>query len=522
MSVTLEPAIRSDSESPVRHSHPISAPLQIVFIATTVLYAIWFAVHYRAVYDPDIWWHLRAGDWVLRNHSVTQTDWLSASAQGKPWFLYSWLFDTIIASLYRAFGLFGPIILYPVTMVLLIAATLWALVREFISDFWRQLLVAALSILAIAPILSPRPGLFTVLFFTVELFLIARAENTASIRPLYVLPFIFVLWANTHIQFIYGLFAIALYAAEPLFGLLSKRFLRDAGRGLARKVTAEELWELSPPSRTRWLIVGLCAIATLINPYSYKLYEIIADLATQTGQYSYISELHSPTFRSYNSFAELFIILGAWFVLGTRKTRRLFLVFLLLVASAFAFRTVRDVWFGVLASVFVTAAGSSREAAFPGRRRNHAFVAITASLILLGTIAILQAHPLSASELWQDTAEEFPLKAAEYVRSHRLRGPLYNDWYWGGFLIWSLPDLPVYVDSRTNVLGDETLERSIGMWAGSPDWASDAALAEANLVVANPENALTSLLRYDTRFRVEYEDSRAVVFVRQNPDETTR
>jgi hypothetical protein len=70
------------------------------------------------------------------------------------------------------------------------------------------------------------------------------------------------------------------------------------------------------------------------------------------------------------------------------------------------------------------------------------------------------------------------------------------------------------VDSRTNIPGDEILERSIAVWSGASDWAADPHVADARLVIANPNNALTSLLRFDPRFRVAYEDSVAVVFVR--------
>src|SRR5689334_15797524 len=182
--------------------------LEKALVVATILYAVWFAVHYRAVYDPDIWWHLRAGEWVLNNHAVPQTDWLSNSAAGKPWLLYSWGFDVLVASLYRGFGLFGPIILYPVTMVLCIASMVWLLIREGVRGSWFRCLLGAGSLIALSPILSPRPGLFTVFFFALELWLILRAERSASPKPLYFLPLIFAVWANLHVQFIYGLFVL--------------------------------------------------------------------------------------------------------------------------------------------------------------------------------------------------------------------------------------------------------------------------------------------------------------------------
>ncbi len=507
---------------------------ETVVITATALYAVWFTVHYRAVYDPDIWWHLRVGDWVLSQRAVPQTDWLSSSAQGKPWVLYSWFFDVIVAGLYRAFGLFGPIIAYPVTMVLLIAAAVWALMSQLGLRLSARALIGAGALVAIAPILSPRPGLFSVLFFTLELWLILRAEHSGSLRSLYFLPLVFMIWANVHIQFIYGLFALALWAAEPWIaqtaariaprvcataGLCADGLQLQAGTPAVPLMRTVEV-RASAPVRLgnqvgRWLTFAACAVATLASPYTYKVYVSILQAATQGGQYSYISELQSPTFRSYNSFAELFVILAAWLVLGTQRTRRWMVAILLIVASVFAFRAVRDVWFGVLAAVFVF--GVSGSSVPPAKtRRNSLAIGATVALVLLGTLLVLRLHPLANRQLWQDVSEEFPVKAVQYVKDHNLHGPIYNDWYWGGFLTWSLPDEPVYVDSRTTVLGDEVLQRSIAMWNGASDWASDPELSNAGLIIANPENPLTSLLRFDRRFRVDYEDSRAVVFVRSN------
>jgi hypothetical protein len=89
---------------------------------------------------------------------------------------------------------------------------------------------------------------------------------------------------------------------------------------------------------------------------------------------------------------------------------------------------------------------------------------------------------------------------------------LYNDFNWGGYLIWALPRLPVYIDGRTNLYGDERLERHVSVERGAPIWSSDADLAAARLVIGNVDFPLTSLLRLDPRFRVVYEDKRAVVF----------
>ncbi len=39
-------------------------------------------------------------------------------------------------------------------------------------------------------------------------------------------------------------------------------------------------------------------------------------------------------------------------------------------------------------------------------------------------------------------------------------GPVYNHLNWGGYLIWRWPHLPVAIDGRTNLHGEELLQRN--------------------------------------------------------------
>src|SRR5919197_4765573 len=46
------------------------------------------------VLDPDIWWHLRVGQWVVEHGTVPQTD--PFSQAGRPWVAYSWLYEVTL------------------------------------------------------------------------------------------------------------------------------------------------------------------------------------------------------------------------------------------------------------------------------------------------------------------------------------------------------------------------------------------------------------------------------------------
>jgi hypothetical protein len=120
---------------------------------------------------------------------------------------------------------------------------------------------------------------------------------------------------------------------------------------------------------------------------------------------------------------------------------------------------------------------------------------------------------LSERRLEQKIAANYPVAAAAFVEERKLPGPLYNDFDWGGYLIWRLPRLPVAMDGRTNLHGDARLERSTNTWAGKRGWDSDPELLGARLVIANVKTTLASLLRLHPGFERVYEDGTAVAFV---------
>jgi hypothetical protein len=111
------------------------------------------------------------------------------------------------------------------------------------------------------------------------------------------------------------------------------------------------------------------------------------------------------------------------------------------------------------------------------------------------------------------------MEAVNFIKNHAYSGPLYNHFNWGGFLIWHLPQLPVSLDGRTNVHGDERIERSLNTWGGHKSWEDDPELANAKLVIAALDMPLSSLLKLDTRFELVYEDAIATVYVAKSTHE---
>src|SRR5262249_27720299 len=86
----------------------------------------------RPNFAPDVWWHLRVGQWVADHGTVTTNDPFSLPGQQKSWVAYSWLYEVVLYGLVKAFGLAG-IVVYRAATSLLIVAAVHSLIRRLES-----------------------------------------------------------------------------------------------------------------------------------------------------------------------------------------------------------------------------------------------------------------------------------------------------------------------------------------------------------------------------------------------------
>ena len=122
---------------------------------------------------------------------------------------------------------------------------------------------------------------------------------------------------------------------------------------------------------------------------------------------------------------------------------------------------------------------------------------------------------ISADTLSASLRRRFPVDAANFIESENLKGPMYNDYNWGGYLMWRLPQRKVSIDGRTWVHPTEYIERSNRVWSAAPVWRNDAELAAAGFVIGAKGMPLSAALANDPRFELAYEDEIAAVYVRR-------
>lgn len=446
------------------------------------------------VADPDLGWHLQTGRWILQHHTVPRVDPFSRVEAGSPWQAYSWLFELVIARLYRWMNLLG-IVAFTAAMMVLITAAIYRMLGRLQADFTVRAALAASLVFCLARLGTPRPWLFTILFFVLEIDILMHARREGKSRELLCLPLLFALWANLHIQFIDGLLVLGLAACEPILA----RWWKSATG--------------TPPARHLWMTLGACVAATFLNPYGPGIYKIAWKLGSQPGVLDTVSEMQALPFRSLGDFVLLFLALAAAGVLFRYRQLPPFETLLLVLAAVLSFRSRRDLWVMAISAGAMVAAGLP---ARPEKRTRGALPvwasAITAAFTAVAFIAGLLVLHINNPRLHKLLAEKMPVQAVEFIRERHYSGALFNNYDWGGFLIWKLQE-PVSMDGRAGLYGDQRIDRSRATWGGGPQWASDPDLQSAGIVLAPDGAALTQLLRTDARFHLAYQDKVATVFV---------
>ena len=451
-------------------------------------------LYFPVVSDSDLWWHLRSAEWIQAHHAFPHVDPFSFSVNGRPWADYTWLFDLITYQLYTRLGLIG-IVAYITGMVLAITFAIHRMVQRFQPSINTSLPLSLAAAFCLWHLFTPRPWLFTILLFTVELNILIQARATGKTRGLLCLPLIFALWANLHIQFINGLIVLGFAVIDCFLG---PHWTRT--RSLIRPAT---LYSVAIAS----------VLATFANPYGWHIYKVAYDLASQPGVFYELAELQAMPFRDLADYGVLFFGVAAATVIF--KTRRFQLFDLLLIAFAFttSFRCKRDLWVLVISSTAILAAALPKTEDTTTRTNRFAAplaAAVTAIALFIGAVSF---H-LSNAQLETYRRDNMPVQAVEAIQRMGLTGPLYNHYDWGGYLMWSLR-LPVAIDGRACLYGDERYFRNIGTWSGTPDWNTDSELTAARLVIGPTRAPLTQLLRMDPRYQLAYEDKLATVFTRR-------
>jgi hypothetical protein len=91
---------------------------------------------------------------------------------------------------------------------------------------------------------------------------------------------------------------------------------------------------------------------------------------------------------------------------------------------------------------------------------------------------------------------------------------MFNSYNWGGYLMFAVPEYPVFTDGRTDLYDDDFLRAFLNTWYGRPGWEDTLDEYGIGFVVVEAGGSMANAMRLDADWREAYRDDVAVVYVR--------
>lgn len=457
MKLTGLPAIRAGHAPPAAVSTASQSHPRVIFgrwaFMVAAVATLGFTVAFAFPADFDYWWHLANGRYMVAERALPVPDPFSFTAAGRTWVNHSWLPELAMYGLYRSFGVAGPAMLFGLCMAAAVLLTLSTL-RRLGTRLLPSVVWTIVMILAMVPYMGPRPHLAAFALMAAVLWLLERWVARRD-RGVWALPALFLLWGNVHGSFVVGLAVPAVLFA----GELLTRWLRW---GSAPRLSASDLRRLA-------LALAASVAALLVNPNGLALL-LYPATKLHNPLLRYIEEWN-PTDITAPMYWPFALLVGTYVALVVVRRPQLPATDLLM-ASAFiagGLWGMRFVPFAALCLVVLIGrvltrpneSGAraprlvARMAAWRDARARRETYPTTAKqwvnalavLLLIGVLAI-KVRPFDAP---QD--DRLPVAAVDTLGAEGLPGPLFNDYSWGGYLIWRLwPETRVFIDGRADDL----------------------------------------------------------------------
>ena len=485
-------------------------PLTFNRLVVAVLFIALLAMAVRTPADTDVWWHLGAGRAIVTTGHIPYADEFSFTVHGKPWVDVQWLAQV---GMYEAHLLGGDRLLAILSAVLVVVTFAFVYVQMAGGPFLRAFIIV-LAATASSVIWSPRPQMLSFALLGVTGYIVYLFK-WRRLNRLWVLIPLFALWGNVHGGYALGLMLIGCV-------MVGETLNRVTGRTRLPEVLAwREIGLLSG--------VGvLCGLALLVNPYTFGTWMLpFRTVGIKTLQ-GFIQEWASPDFHNLYEQPVLWLLFALLTVTGLARRRwdwSDLIVVLVFGYSAFLARRNIAPLALVIAPVLSRRAqlvveSVSAQIQLPALARKDLKPGLSSVLngliVILVALAALLKCGVALSPQMIDKAQQqiAPVRAVEWIKQNHVAGPMFNSYNWGGYLVWALPQEPVFVDGRTDVYA-EFLPQYVQVMFIRPGWQDVLNRYGVRLVLVERESLLSTMLATQPGWQLVYGDDQATVFVQE-------
>ena len=482
-----------------------------------ILFVLIFIMANRLPLDSDFWWHIRTGQLSVLNHSPVLQDLTSFTVFSKPWINHSWLSQVIYFEIFNLLGYVGIMIF----VAILATLSIYFVFIRLKSNVLTNSFVVILCALATSVVWSPRPQLISLLFFSILLYLVEEIRFKNNLFLYIGVSFLFLVWGNLHAGFSIGI----IYLIGKFSGkLLDLIFSSQPGNKTNKKDTL--------------ILLGLIIASSLVvilNPNGINIWKVQFNTISIPSLQNLIPEWASPNFHELYQQPFLWIWLLLVFFLMRNKSKYSFETIIpLIILGGLGFLSRRNyVYFSIFAipilsreiqiffdynkdnvnwirKINTKMVGANKVPDFRFTKViNLSFVAILlfvafGKIIYLGSPVIYQSY----------LQKSYPVEIVNILRNDGIGNlKCLNSYAWGGYLSWALPEVPIFIDGRTDLYGEKIIQDWLVLLNSSDNWKTLLEDYQINCIILEPEQHIVNQLIADS-WNLIYRNENSVLILK--------
>ncbi|MFZ5424397.1 MAG: hypothetical protein ACOZAO_01225 [Patescibacteria group bacterium] len=453
--------------------------------------------------DPDFGWHLVSGRIIAETGSVPSHNLFSYTFQNYYWANSYWLVQVLM----HLFFSFGGSFLISLVFSLIISASftyifyIMSSYPTYISSFVLVLYFLLLSLFNV----SVRPLGFSTVLMVLIMFLIFYKQKYFFLTPL-----IFLLWANVHADFLLGLFVFGTYVLFDSYAFWKK--------GNFSKLNVFNL-----------LFVFLGVLLTFINPYGINLWLTLLK-ETHPFQFTYIGEWTPLSFSKDLVLIVLYLMISICVFYNFYRKKGVQNTWYLLISVFFALLALRSQYFIRLFLVisvfslldmfyFAHNLLARRLGVYFAKKLSFVIKFFFGFLFLYGIFNYSDVLAGSKDLRVWAAKKDYPYNAVTYLKEVPLTGNMYNNYQWGGFLIWQLPTHKTFIDGRMpswrTETGESVFEDYINLETSPKDNLDLLEKYNIDWIIHTPNSSLVAYLRTSKNWETVYLDDVSIILVKK-------
>ncbi|MGB9736598.1 MAG: tetratricopeptide repeat protein [bacterium] len=402
-------------------------------IIIPLLFIFAFIFTLNSISEPDTFWHLKMGQYIIDTHGFPFSDIFSYTLAGTRSYPVEWLFEVMWYCIYSVFGISGMIL----TKALISGFTslfMYLTLRQYKTNNLLNYIIVACVFISAGFYFMDRPQIITYLGMALLIY-ITSLPDLEKRRSLWFIPFLILVWVNFHPGVVFGLIFLIFWVVEGYIDLFKHRIKPYA-----------------VSKRLLILILSICA--SLITPSTYHLYTFLFHHVVSFGSkggLDYIAEFLPPSFSQTPAIFTGLVIFTVIFILGIFKIPiRFVLSGLVMLPMSFDMRRM------VILGLISIAPGIG---IIINEWIRHIRIHIPSFLLtILYSLIIIAPFGYEFYQYKTDYTDYksiriqeqfYPEQAIDFILKHHIKGNIYNSINFGGAVIFlGYPEIKDFIDTR--------------------------------------------------------------------------